>query len=482
MSRPVVMWFRQDLRLADNPAFLAAVSAGHVVCVYILDDITPGKWAWGGASRWWLNKSLRSLNDQLTRLGLTLILRRGAADKVMDRLLSECSATALYFTRGYGPWEPELERRVGTVAEEHRAECHRYGGFLLHGPETIATQEGNQFKVFTPFSRACFAKGEPRAPRPAPSSVSSWKGNLASDRLADWNLQPNNPNWAADFDIWTPGEAGARLRLERFVQDNLQDYANGRDRPDKDATSGLSPHLHWGEISPCQCWNAVTSRAASLSGRVDTAANKFLLELLWREFSYHLLYHWPDFPERSFQQRFDAISWREDAHGLKAWQEGKTGVPIVDAGMRQLWKIGYMHNRVRMIAASFLIKDLLIDWRTGERWFWDTLVDADIANNAASWQWVAGSGADAAPYFRIFNPSLQGEKFDPDGEYVRRWIPELAAVPNKWIHRPWQMPQRALEKAGVTLGRDYPHAIVDHAFARNRALEVFGRVREAAAT
>jgi deoxyribodipyrimidine photo-lyase len=294
---------------------------------------------------------------------------------------------------------------------------------------------------------------------------------VRSDALDDWKLLPTAPNWAAGFEIhWQPGEEGARRRLREFIEVGLAHYAQERDRPDRDVTSRLSPHLHFGEISPAQCWHAVRAAQAQAGGRLDGGAEKFLKEVLWREFSCHLLHHWPTLPEAPFKPEFADFPWADDPVGLKAWQAGRTGYPIVDAGMRELWATGIMHNRVRMIAASFLIKDLLIPWQQGERWFWDTLVDADIASNAASWQWVAGSGADAAPYFRIFNPVLQGEKFDPQGAYVRKWVPELGRMPDEFIHKPWDAPLLVLKAAGVELGNNYPHPAVDHGKARDRAL------------
>ncbi len=461
MQPPAVMWFRQDLRLADNAALRAAADAGPLICLYVLDDVTPGEWAWGGASRWWLHNSLTRLAEDLTQHRLTLVLRRGAADRIVAEVLRETGAAALYFTRDYAPWSGALERRIKTIAEEQGATCHRYGGFLLHEPEAIRTGQDLPYKVFTPFARSCFTRGDPMPSRPAPKRIEAWSGTLKSDRLADWNLLPRNPDWAAGFAVWAPGEQGARRRLESFIGESLAAYADGRDRPDRDGTSRLSPYLHWGEISPAQCWTAIRSAMAAANGRLDRPGEKFLSELLWREFSYHLLHHWADLPSRAFQAKFDNFPWRDDPKSLMGWQRGETGYPIVDAGMRQLWATGHMHNRVRMIAASFLIKDLLIDWRQGERWFWDTLVDADIANNAASWQWVAGSGADAAPYFRIFNPVLQGEKFDPDGGYVRKWCPELQELPDSCIHRPWTNDSNV---------KRYPGRLVEHAAARDRAL------------
>lgn len=452
MQRPVVMWFRQDLRLADNAALRAAAEAGPLICLYVLDDATPRDWAWGGASRWWLHKSLERLTAALARHRLTLILRQGQADKVIADVLAETKAEALYFTRDYAPWSGALEKRIKAAVEKHGAACHRYGGFLLHEPEAIRTGQGEPYKVFTPFSRACFALGDPKSPRPAPKQFTPWSGEIEGDRLEAWKLLPDRPNWATGFAHWSPGEAGARQRLDSFIDEALAGYAEGRDRPDFDRTSHLSPHLHWGEISPAQCWTAIRSAMAGVHGKLDRDGEKFLTELLWRDFSYHLLHHWPELPSKSFQAKFESFPWRHDPKALLAWQQGRTGYPIVDAGMRELWATGYMHNRVRMIAASFLIKDLLIDWREGEKWFWDTLVDADIANNSASWQWVAGSGADAAPYFRIFNPVLQSEKFDPEGTYIRKWCRELRDLPSDAIHQP-------------------RHPIVDHGMARERALQ-----------
>lgn len=461
MRKPAVMWFRQDLRLADNAALKAAAEAGPVICLYVLDDETPGAWAWGAASRWWLHKSLDRLGDDLARLKVPLVLRRGAADKILADIWRETGATSLHFTRDYAPWSGALEQRIKAAAAAEGVACHRYGGFLLHEPESIRTGQGEPYKVFTPFSRACFALGDPRAPRPAPKSLAPWDGKARSERLEEWQLLPRRPDWATGFSLWTPGERGARQRLDSFLSDALADYADGRDRPDRDQTSRLSPHIHWGEISPVQCWTAIRSAMAAAHGRLDRQGEKFLSELLWREFSYHLLHHRPDLPGKAFQAKFEAFPWRHDPKALQAWQRGETGYPIVDAGLRELWTTGYMHNRVRMIAASFLIKDLLIDWRDGETWFWDTLVDADLANNAASWQWVAGSGADAAPYFRIFNPVLQGEKFDPDGDYVRKWCPQLRDLPKAVIHRPWEHDSNV---------KGYPPRMVDHAAARERAL------------
>jgi deoxyribodipyrimidine photo-lyase len=473
MTQPVIMWFRQDLRLADNAALSAAASAGPVICLYILDDETPGQWRWGGASRWWLHRSLESLSRSVP-----LVLRRGRADKVIAQVLHETRAAALYFARDYAPWSAKLEANVNAACIEAGVACRRFGGFLLHEPEDIRTGAGEPYKVYTPFSRACFAKGDPKPARPAPK-LESWTGAVAGDALADWHLLPAKPNWAKPFETeWQPGETGAKMRLQNFLDDGLAGYVDGRDRPDLAFTSKLAPHLHWGEISPAQFWQAVRGAMARASGKLDQAGEKFLKEMLWREFCHHLIHHWPDFPEKPFRAEFADFPWAPDKTHLKAWQRGLTGYPIVDAGMRELWTTGFMHNRVRMIAASFLIKDLLIPWQEGERWFWDTLVDADIGNNAANWQWVAGCGADAAPYFRIFNPILQGQKFDPDGAYVRRFLPELAKLPARLIHSPWQASPMELADAGIVLGETYPLPMIDHNFARDRALEAFKRLKK----
>ena len=461
------MWFRQDLRLSDHPALAAAAAQGPILPVYILDDETPGEWRWGGASRWWLHKSLEKLHAELP-----LIYRQGAALAELEKLFQDVQPSALYFTRDYAPWSGLLEEQVKQLCDEHGVACHRYGGFLLHEPESIRNGSGEFFKVYTPFSRVCFAKGMPRTPKPKPEII-RWRGAVTSLALADLHLLPSKPNWATGFENhWAPGEAGARQRLSDFLDDGLKGYADGRDRPDQNNTSRLSSHLHWGEISPHQIWHSTSQAISASNGTLDRDGEKFLKEVLWREFSYHLVHHVPSFPEKPFRKEFADFPWGDDPLGLKRWQRGQTGFPIVDAGLRELWATGTMHNRVRMIVASFLIKDLLVPWQDGERWFWDTLVDADIGANSASWQWVAGCGADAAPYFRVFNPVLQGEKFDPAGVYVKRWVPELAHLPEDVVHKPWEM---------VVPPATYPTRIIDHAIARDRALEAFKKLKGVAA-
>ena len=464
MTQPVIMWFRQDLRLADHSALTAAAANGPVLPIYILDDVTPGDWRWGGASRWWLHHSLVRLNKSLP-----LVFRHGETIAALEKLIVESKASALYFTRDYAPWSGALERRVKDLCDRLGVDCHRHGGFLLHEPESIRNGSGEFFKVYTPYSRVCFAKGMPRAVKPVPV-VTRHDVDVASDELSSWKLLPTKPDWASGLaKAWTPGEAGARAVLEQFLDDGLKGYAEGRDRPDQQHVSRLSAHLHWGEISPHQVWHSASQHMARAKGTLDHDGEKFLKEILWREFAYNLIHHVPTFPDKPFKPEFEDFPWDVDPAALKAWQQGKTGYPIVDAGIRELWSTGIMHNRVRMIVASFLIKDLLVPWQEGERWFWDTLVDADIGNNSAGWQWVAGCGADAAPYYRVFNPVLQGEKFDPRGTYVRRWVPELANVPDAFLHKPWEMPLPP---------KAYPARIIDHGKARDRALSAFKRIKK----
>ncbi|MBX3455542.1 deoxyribodipyrimidine photo-lyase [Ferrovibrio sp.] len=480
-AAPALLWFRQDLRLADNPALHAAMADGRpVLPVYILEDGIPGGIrSWGGASLWWLHHALAALDSDLRkRHGSGLLLLRGDPRKLLPALATQVSAAALHWNRRYDAEgiavDTEVKARVkalGLSVESHKAA-------LLHEPWEIRNQSGSWFKVFTPFWRACQQTGAPAAPLPAPKKLRLAALPKLGDSLKDWRLLPSKPDWAGGLrKSWTPGEAGAAAQLADFLDHRIKGYTGNRDRPDLPGTSRLSPHLHFGEISPRQIWHAARMRedAGSLPSS-DLA--KFLSEIGWREFSHHLLFHFPDLPSRNFRPEFDAFPWRTDKKLLQAWQRGRTGYPIVDAGMRELWQTGWMHNRVRMIVASFLVKHLGQDWRNGEAWFWDTLVDADAANNAASWQWVAGSGADAAPYFRIFNPMLQGERFDPAGVYIRRWLPELSALPDAWLHKPWAAPESVLRAAKLALGKDYPHPVVDHATAREKALAAFASLRD----
>ena len=470
-----VLWFRQDLRLADLPALCAAHrDAQPLAPIYVRDDHAAGQWAPGGASRWWLHHSLRSLQGSIRQGGGALTLRAGDA---AETLLAHCrlvGAKRVYCSRRYEPWAARQERAVHDALMAEGIELQRFPGALLHEPGQVLTQGGDPFKVFTPFWRAC-RRAPVSAPLPAPQV--RWARVDAGDPLHEWALAPGAPNWAAGWEaLWTPGEAGASARLSRFLERAIGEYAGRRDEPAVPATSRLSPHLHHGELSPRQVWAACEQlkiRRPECTASID----KFQAELGWREFSYHLLHFFPTLPEAPFKGSFARFPWRNNRALRRAWQRGRTGYPIVDAGMRELWQTGSMHNRVRMVVASFLCKHLLEHWRVGAQWFWDTLVDADLASNACSWQWVAGSGADAAPYFRIFNPVTQGEKFDQAGEYVRRWVPELAALPESFVHKPWTAPEAILATAGVTAGHSYPHPVVDHRAARQAALEAYQAVK-----
>ncbi|NMJ42109.1 deoxyribodipyrimidine photo-lyase [Roseomonas sp. JC162] len=473
MSDPAILWYRQDLRLADNPA-LAAIGDRPVLPVYILED---GPWAPGGAARWWLHHSLAALSASLAAAGTPLLILRGDPRQILPGLADATGATEVHADRRTEPAgrRCDAETHVALDATGRRLVLHRTA--LLHEPHLVRTGSGGPYGVYTPFSRAVFAllDGLP-PPIPAPTRLRPATGAPAGLALDALGLLPKPPvpDWAAGFrDHWQPGEAGAAARMAAFLEEGLDGYAARRNDPGVIwGTSGLSPHLHLGEISPRQVWHAARDRG----GR---GLETFLKEVLWREFSHHLLWHRPEMPETPLRPEFAAFPWRRDAALLRAWQQGRTGFPIVDAGMRQLWQTGWMHNRVRMIAASLLVKHLLQPWQDGEAWFWDTLVDADLAANSASWQWVAGCGADAAPYFRIFNPVLQGEKFDANGAYVRRWCPELARLPDRWIHRVHEAPEIVLRGAGIVLGKTYPAPIVDLAEGRARALAAFAEIKGA---
>lgn len=476
---PAILWFRQDLRLADNPALTAAARDGRpVIALYILDAATR-PWPMGGASLWWLHHSLAALHADLRkRYGLALVLRRGDPAEILPALIRETGADTVHWNRCYEPAAIARDGAIKSALCDSGIAVETHNSALLFEPWTVRTQTKGWYRVFSPFWRACRALPAPPPPLPAPASIAAWESEVASDDIHAWGLLPTAPDWAGGLrQSWQPGEAGAAKRLADFLDEKLHGYAEGRDRPDRAATSRLSPHLHFGEIGPRQVWHAMQMRIDRGGLGVTRNAEKLLMELGWREFAHHLLFHFPILPEQNFRGDFDAFPWSDDVALLRAWQQGRTGYPIVDAGMRELWQTGWMHNRVRMIVASFLIKHLRQHWRHGAEWFWDTLVDADLANNAASWQWVAGSGADAAPYFRIFNPILQGEKFDPHGAYVRRWLPELTAMPDKFIHKPWLAPASVLQQAGLELGRDYPRPMVDHDGARKAALAAFSSLR-----
>lgn len=469
---PVIVWFRRDLRLDDHPALHAAAKSGRpVLPLYVLDD-TPGVRAPGGAGRWWLDKSLRALSADLQARGSRLILRRGPAAEVVADLAETTGAGSVVWSRLYDGAAVARDTALKAALKARGVAAESFNAALLCEPWTLKTKSGEPFKVFTPFMKALRGAALDLTLHRAPERLSAPKTWPASDRLGAWDLHPSQPDWSTGFGDWAPGEAGAHARLHAFLDDELADYPRTRDRPASDGSSRLSPHLHWGEIGPRAIWRAVEA-AAHRHPALHGACEKFLSELGWREFNHDILFHNPNLDTANYKPAFDRFPWAEGHEGLDAWKRGRTGYPMVDAGMRELWTTGFMHNRVRMITASFLIKHLLIDWRIGERWFWDTLLDADEANNAANWQWVAGSGADAAPFFRIFSPMGQGERFDADGAYVRRWIPELGKLDARFVHAPWTAPDAALRDAGVTLGKTYPKPIVQHEAARARALEAF---------
>ena len=483
MPATTLFLFRNDLRLNDNMALAAACKTGQpLILLYILDEslLATTQWGLGSASRWWLHYSLQSLSSDIQQQGGKLVLRKGNTLNIIDELIEQNNVNKLYFSRAYEPSQRKIEE--GIYANWHQCiEVKRYAAYLLFEPEQIKTGSGLPYKVFTPFWKACLNQLEPSLADQKDKPVfQSYRADLHSDAIEDWALLPSKPDWAGGLrDHWQPGEAGARNTLDSFLAAAIEEYDETRNRPDRIGTSRLSPHLHFGEIAPTRIWRQVKKSIKNKNNDVSKNGMAFLRELGWRDFSTHLLFHWPGLPDVSFRPEFEQFPWQSDEKLLKAWQTGHTGYPIVDAGMRELWHCGWMHNRVRMVVASFLVKHLLIHWREGENWFWDTLVDADLANNAASWQWVAGSGADAAPYFRIFNPILQGKKFDPNGDYVRRWVPELIKMPTQYIHEPWQAPEAALNDAGVMLGKSYPKPLVEHGFARDRALEAYKTIKKA---
>ena len=466
MKQPLVIaWFRQDLRIHDNPALRAAAAQGTVLPIYILDDVNAGDWAMGGASRVWLYHSLQSLDRGLNG---KLQLFRGAAREVLNKLVSTHEVAAVYWNRCYEPWRIERDTHIKHDLSVQGVDCHSFNGSLLWEPWDVAKPDGTPYRVFTPFyQKGCYKAPAPRQPLPAPDPL-SLHHSLCPDaqELDQLALLPSDLDWHLTLcDRWEIGEDAAMFRLQQFRDECLIEYQRGRDFPAREATSRLSPHLHFGEISPHQLWHPIEQQEHGEN------ASHYLREIAWREFSHHLLYHFPQLPQCNFNDRFDDFDWRNDRESLQRWQRGQTGYPIVDAGMRELWQTGYMHNRVRMIVASFLVKNLLIHWRAGADWFWDCLFDADLSNNSASWQWCAGSGADAAPYFRIFNPVLQSQKFDADGVYLLRYCPELGSLPARLRHCPWEASETQLAQAGIRLGVDYPQPMVDLKVTRERALQ-----------
>ncbi len=477
MTEHSLVWFRADLRVRDNPALAAAADAGRpVIPVFIHAPEEEGAWAPGAASRWWLFHALAELREELERLGLPLVIREGPTLAAIEDIAREANVREVFWNRRYEPSAIERDTGIERSLQKAGLQKQHFNAGLLFEPHEVANRSGGPFRVFTPFWKHLRSL-------PVPGPVSVDLDNLPAPVTAVDSLPLESLGllpeigWDVEFySNWKPGLEDAEALLREFPDNRIAQYADRRDRPDLEGTSRFSPYLHFGQLGPRQVWQAVhEGGAADTRGGYD-----FLRELAWREFAHHLLFHFPHTPETALNEKYRDFPWQPEPRYLQAWQKGMTGYPIVDAGMRQLWRTGWMHNRVRMITASFLVKHLLQPWQDGARWFWDTLVDADLANNTMGWQWVAGCGADAAPYFRIFNPMLQGAKFDPDGEYVRRYVPELARLPARYIHQPWEASEEILDEAGVRLGDNYPLPVIGHREGRERALAALALNRERA--
>jgi deoxyribodipyrimidine photo-lyase len=467
---PVLLWLRQDLRLADHPALCAAVESGApVIPVFLWAPWEEAEWAPGAASRWWLHESLQSLRADLEQRGSRLILRRVASDSLatLRELLQETGARAVFWSRRYEPQLIARDRRIKEALRADGLDARSFNAALLIEPWDVRNKSGRPFQVFTPFWKHVSATCTAPEPLPAPTTLPAPRAWPASAPLEELELMPRIPWHEGMARDWQPGEAPAARQLAAFLDDGVEGYSEGRNLPATRGTSRLSPHLHFGEISPRQIWHAAR----------PWRGGQFMAEIGWREFAHHLLYHFPHTPGEPLRAEYSRFPWADDAAQLEAWRRGRTGVPLVDAGMRELWTTGWMHNRVRMVVGSFLVKNLRLHWLEGARWFWDTLVDADLAANTLGWQWTAGCGADAAPYFRVFNPVSQGLKFDPTGDYVRRWVPELARLSGGDIHAPWEARPETLQRAGIVLGRDYPLPIVDLKRSREAALTAWQTLR-----
>ncbi|MCP8968222.1 cryptochrome/photolyase family protein [Ectobacillus ponti] len=479
MKKRTIVLFRRDFRLFDNPALLTAANRGAVLPVYIHDPACEGDWQPGGAAKWWLHHALADVKARLQQLGADLLIEAGETAAVLLRLVEETGANTVYWNRRYEPAVRIHDAKLEHMLQNAGMEVHTFDSHLLLAPEAVHKGKGEPYKVFSAYHKA-FQKHTVPAPLPKVKQISSWTA-ASGLALSDLQLLPAVP-WTAGMErVWTPTEAGGYERLKLFLNRKLPRYSELRDFPAISGNSSLAPYLAFGQLSP-RLVHHYMMRKLPLQEKpgLQQEAESFLRQLVWREFSYHLLFHFPHTAAEPLQPSFRAFPWREDSALLDVWTKGQTGYPIVDAGMRELWETGFMHNRVRMIVASFLVKHLLIPWQQGAAWFWDTLLDADLANNTMGWQWTAGSGADAAPYFRIFNPVTQGEKFDKEGEYVRRWVPELGSMPCKYIHKPWEAPEHVLLQADVALGTTYPKPIVDHAAARVRALQAYEEMKRTA--
>jgi len=470
---PAVVWFRNDLRLHDNPALQEACARGEILPVFILDDINAGPWALGGASRWWLHQSLAKLRESLQG---RLWLFAGDPLEILPRFMAEHHANAIYWNRSYEPWQVKRDRELKLHLEIEGIEVHSYKANLLFEPWENLKGDGSCYKVFTPFYRNAIQNlPVATSPKAAPQQMQIAPCAQADDSLTQLVLL-SSTGWHRKLEAhWSPGEAGALNTLEHFLESGLWNYPEGRDFPAQQSVSRLSPHLRFGEVSPGQLWHAVTRQG--LENGSEEQAEQFKRQLIWREFSAALLYHFPTISHENMNARFDRFPWQDNDELLQRWQRGETGYPLIDAGMRELWQTGYMHNRVRMIVGSFLVKNLRLHWHHGARWFWDCLLDADLANNSCSWQWVAGCGTDAAPYFRIFNPLTQSQKFDPKGEYIRSYVPELSRLSDREIHEPSALSQQTLTAAGIELGNNYPEPVVDLKASRENALEAYQQTK-----
>lgn len=475
-ASPTLVWFRQDLRLQDNPALQAALDRKRpVIPVYIWSPEEEGDWAPGGAQRWWIHRALEHLKDELEKRDQQLVLRQGGALEALLALVEETGADRVVWNRRYEPPVTARDTNVKSELQDAGLEAESYNGSLLFEPWKVATGSGNPYKVYTPFWRNVKDRpvGEPVETDYHALKNQAYPGEVRSDSLDSLGLLPD-VRWYDEMEAcWTPSERSAQQRLKAFAKDEAKAYSERRNLPGDSGTSALSPYLHFGHISPRQIWREIMKTTPEGDGRTT-----YLKEIIWREFAYHVLFHFPDTPEAPLRPEFEDFPWERDSEMLERWRKGLTGYPLVDAGMRQLWREGWMHNRVRMVVASLLVKHLLQPWQEGARWFWDTLVDADLASNTLGWQWAGGCGADAAPYFRIFNPITQSEKFDPEGTYIHRYVPELARLEVPHLHSPWEAPAHVLEAAEVRLGEDYPEPMIEHKAGRQRALEAFAAVKK----
>jgi deoxyribodipyrimidine photo-lyase len=475
---PIILWFRKDLRLSDHQALTAAIRTGRSIIPLYIHDEHAQPHTLGAASKWWLHHSLQSLDHSLLKVGGKLIIRTGDPATVLASLCKSTKACAVYASKGY---EPQLDALDATLSEQMAQvgiEWQSFPGHLLWEPESIRNKSGKPFQVFTPFWKSASQTLKPTAPLPAPDQWPAPAVWPKSDHLNECHLLPAI-RWDEGFSkVWKSGERGALGNLKQFSKEKFETYQIDRDFPGTEGTSRLSPHLHFGEMTPNQILHECLQAGLNV-GKTATSViqSTYMKEIGWREFAHQLLIHFPSTIQKPLRPEFESFPWRSDPEMLQAWQKGETGYPIVDAGMRELWATGWMHNRVRMIVGSFLVKHLLLDWKEGERWFWETLVDADLANNTLGWQWIAGCGADAAPYFRIFNPITQSEKFAGNGDYIRKWVPELKTLPTACLHAPWKASSSVLNEAGIQLGKTYPKPIVNHMIAREVALDAYQRMK-----